>query len=335
MTVYNGQHRLFNQESFGYSTLQIDTPYAPSALRYDDLRNSGVPAAGDGQSYTFGSSVSPDGLRAAIGLGGPGDGWGIIVGQVDFAEGFRFTGSFGIDRASAVITQTASRYIVYGISTGGSSVVDATVLPAAMVRHNMDATAQSLPWAGYLPKAVGGYVLFLSGSGLTIVDGSTPGPPGAITTGMPMIVLTSTDFGGRGIQYYTAETNGTGLYVLIEARPLAGEFSYTYYLVSITKAGLSKTIMGSWKIPTLPGETWAPAGVSAAISNGKVFMPALRMAPAYQTRAYSTAIGGFPGTPASVDVTGISSFGMPAAWKGQYVFLPTGAAGYVVTCGTR
>jgi hypothetical protein len=334
MTVYRGS-RLFNQESFGYSTLQIDTPGNPSALRYDDLRFSGVPAAGDGQSYTFGSMVTPDGNRAVIGLGGPGDGWGVIVGAPDGAEGFAFTGSFGIDRASAVVTSTVGRYVVYGITTGGSVVADATVLPAAMVKHNMDASSERVTWAGYLPKSVNGFVTFLSGSGLTVVDASAPGPVGAITSGMHVTVLTTSDFGGRGIQYYAVAENGTGLYVLVELRPLTGEFSYTYSLVAIAKAGLAKTVLGSWKIPTAPGETWAAAGISAAISNGKVFMPAQRMAPSYVARAYSAPLSGFPGVPSTVDITGVTSFGQAATWSGQYVYLPTGPAGYVVPCGAR
>jgi hypothetical protein len=279
--------------------------------------------------------VSPDGNRAVIGLGGPGDGWGVIVGVPDGSEGFAFVGSFGLDRASAVITYAAARYIAYGITTGGSVVADVTNLPVSMVKHNLDAQTDRVTWAGYLPKAVGTYVLFLSGSGLTIVDGANPGPVGSITSGMPISVLTASDFGGRAIQYYTAISNGTGLYVLAELRPLTGEASYTYSLVSIAKAGLSKTVMGSWKVPTLPGETWSPAGISAAISNGKIFMPALRMAPAYEARGYSTPISGFPGVPVPIPVTGISSFGQPAAWWGPYVYLPTGPAGFVLPCGTR
>jgi hypothetical protein len=335
MTVYGSGARLFNQESFGYSTLTLGSPGHPSALRYDDLRFSGVPAAGDGQSYTFGSMVSADGNRAVIGLGGPGDGWGVIVGVADGAEGFAFVGSFGLDRASAVITYAAARYIAYGITTGGSVAADVTSLPTSMVKHNMEAQTDRISWAGYLPKAVGTYVTFLSGSGLTVVDGSNPGPVGSITNGMPLTVLTASDFGGRAIQYYTATGNGTGLYVLVELRPLAGEASYTYALVSIAKAGLSKTVMGSWKVPTLPGETWAPAGISAAISNGRVFMPALRMAPSYSARAYVAPLSGFPGAPTLTSTAGVGSFGMPAAATGPYVYLPTGAAGFVLPCGAQ
>jgi hypothetical protein len=333
MTVYNGDHRLFNQESFGYSTLQVDTPGSPSALRYDDLRNQGITAGGDGQSYTFGSNVSPDGQRVAIGLGGPGDGWGTVVGTLDLAEGFKFTGSFGIDRASPVIVFSAGRYVAYAITTGGTSVADISTLPTAISRLNI--ASESATWAGYLSRVSGAFITFLSGAGLTIVDASAPGAIGAITAGMPTRTLTAVDFGGRAIQYYTAAPNGANLYILVELRPLAGEISYTYALVSVAKPGLAAVTTGVFKIPTVAGETWAPAGVSAAITNGKVFMPALRMAPSFQTRAYSAPISGFPGTPVPVDVTGISSFGQPATWKGQYVYLPTGAAGFVVPCGAR
>jgi hypothetical protein len=335
MTVYNGEHRLFVQEAFGYSTLQIDTPGAPTALRYDDLRNQGIVAAGDGQSYTFGSHVTADGLRAAIGLGGPGDGWGVVVGTLDYAEGFRFTGSFGLDRLAPVIVHAGGRYVAYGISTAGSSAAEITTLPTTMARHNLDAHAERPTWTGYLPRAVGGFLLFLNGSGLTIVDASNPGPAGALTNGMPTRVLSPVDLGGRGIQYYTAATDGgPNLRVLIELRPLTGEASYTYALVSVVRTGLTATLMGSWKIPTAPGETWAPAGVSAAISNGHVFMPALRMSPSYQAKAYVAPIGGFPGVPVLTTTTGVG-FGMPTTTKGEYVYLPTGPAGFVLPCGLR
>jgi hypothetical protein len=335
MTVYNGQHRLFNQEAFGYSTLQIDTPASPSALRYDDLRYSGVPAAGDGQSYTFGSSVSPDGARAAIGLGGPGDGWGVIVGTLDYAEGFKFTGSFGIDRASALVVQVGGRYFVYGISTGGSVAADVTTLPTTMAHHNMDAQSERVSWSGYSPRVAGAFILFLNGSGLTVVDASNPGPVGSITAAMPTRVLTNSDFGGRAIQYYTAAQNGNDLLVLVELRPAAGETSYTYALVAVSRLGLTTMLVGSWRIPTAAGETWAAAGISAAISNGRVFMPAQRMAPAWTQKAWSAPVSGFPGAPVAVDVTAVTGFGQQSTSKGSYVYLPTGAAGFVIPCGAK
>ena len=334
MAVYRGGSRLFNQESFGYSTLSLGTPGNPAALRYEDLRFSGVTAAGDGQSYTFGSAVSDDGSMVAIGLGGPGDGWGVIAGTGDGAEGFRFTGSFGFDRATVALVHTVSRYIVYGFATGGVTATDITALPTTLAKHNMDAYTETTAWSGYLPKSAGGWLLFLTGSGIQIVDSSAPGAVGHISSGMPSTTLTAADFGGRGIQYYTAAENGAGLYVLVELRPLAGENSYTYALVSVAK-NLTKVVNGYWRVPSAAGESWTPAGISASISNGRAFLPAMRMTPSLLVKGWTAPIVGWPGVPVAVDVTGVNSFGMAPASLGGYVYLPTGSGGFVLPGGAK
>lgn len=338
-----GAGRLLNLETFGYSVLDVSNPAAPVALLYDDLRSDGVKAAGDGQSYTFGAAVSDDGQRIAIALGGPGDGWGTVVGQ-PAGVGFRFTGSFGIDRAPSVALQhVGTRYIAYAFDGAGVTAADVTSLPAALAPLNM--TGETTRWpTGLLARMLGNFLVYLSSGTVRIVDASSPGSPGNITGQMPTTSIGASDLGGRTPQYYAAALDGSTLRVLLELRPLAGENSPSYALVSVSPS-LVKTAGAPWRVPAAVGESWGYAGISAALvsSGGGVYavMPAARYAPSLLLRVHSVALSRFGATSSSFDIPaalysqGFSGFGMPSSFVLPVLLVPTGPAAFALrlACG--
>jgi hypothetical protein len=332
----SGPWRLVNLESFGYSTL---VPAPPTALFYQDLRFSGIPAAGDGQSYTYGLAATQDGSRVAVGMGGPGDGWGTTVGLPDGGEGFAMRGSFGQDRPMSVGLETVgSRTVAYSWSFGLVQATDVTNLPSDLTQHNL--LAEIAPWpGGYLGKVAGTYLTYLNGSGgIIVVNAANLGPVGTITTAMPWTTIGAADFAGRVPQYYTAASFGGVLYILAELRPLAGEQSPSYGILSVT--GLAKTASTIWRVPAVPGETWGYGGVSAALvqSGGVVYaiMPAVRSTPTlalvlYAARAASigTHVGAFT-IPQALYAQGFSGFGMVSAAAPPYLYVPTGPGAWAI-----
>lgn len=132
-----GAWRMFMQETFGYSVLDLTNPAQPSVLKYDYLPYASNPVSrnGDGQSYTQTVAASPDGQRVAIGLtsGGPANPpWNLVIGSPDGNNGFTMRGDTApVGASGSVILKSGSRYVHYGLAFDQLYVADATTLPTA------------------------------------------------------------------------------------------------------------------------------------------------------------------------------------------------------------
>ncbi len=363
-----GSPRLLMFEAWGYSTLDIATsPGSPSALKYDDLRldpsnqtTNQVRANGDGQSYIQTIGISPDGQRIISSVNGPAEPtWHNLVGKTDGGEGFGMWGDFGSSRASGTVVQrVASRYIAYATHFSSPlSVSDVTTLPTRFASLNLASEATGLG-AGYALSMAGNYVLYqlTAGTGVQIVDASTPGPAGNIASGFKTTVIGSVpgDPYSRAPKNFAAAVDPadpTKLWVLLElgASTANGENSPSYALVSISKDGngnLQSPVSAGplFRVPSSTGENWGLSGNSASLvaSNGQLFalMWATRQLPTQQFVLYSSAASLWaPSTPV---VVGTSGFGLAAtaasalAGTGNsvYQYLPTGPRAFVVplTC---
>ncbi len=358
-------------EAWGYSTLDIATnPASPSALKYDDLRldpsnetTNKVPAHGDGQSYIQTIGVSPDGQRIISSVLGPAEpDWHNLVGRTDGGEGFGMWGDFGDSRASGTVVQkVGARYIAYATYFSNSMIAsDVTTLPTALgsfTSLNLASETTSLG-PGYALSMAGNYVLYLltSGSGVQVVDSSTPGPAGNIASGFKTTVLRSVpgDPYSRVPKNFTAAVDPqdpTKLWVLVElaASTANGENSPSYGLVSISKDGSGNfqapvSAGPLFRVPSVVGETWGLSGGSASLvaSNGQLFalMWATRQLPTQQFVLYSSATSAWaPSTPVVVNATGFglaatSAAALAGTGTNVYQYLPTGTRAFVVplTC---
>jgi PKD repeat protein len=353
-------------EAWGYSILDISNPLNPTALKYDDLRldpvsatTNPVRASGDGQSYIQTVGASPDGQRAVFSVSGPAEPtWHTLVGRTDGAEGFGVWGDFGNSRASGtVVQQIGSRYIAYATSSTLPVVAaDVTTLPIANADFqslNLASETTGFP-PGSAPSMAGNYLVYLSGSGVQVVDASSPGSPGNITSGFRTLVVTGVPgdpFTRVPVNYAAAvdPLDATKLWVLVELAAGTGENSPSYGLVSITKDGsgnLQAPVPAGalFRVPSVAGETWGRSGNSASLvaSNGQLFalMWATRVLPSQQFVLYSTSA--FPWATPLASPVSASGFGLAAtsasalAGNGTsvYQYLPTGPRAFVVplTC---
>ena len=201
----SGAPRLMMIEAWGYSTLDLTTPGSPMAVKYDDLRldpnnstTNQVPAHGDGQSYIQTIGVSADGQRVVSSVNGPAEpDWHNLVGRSDGGEGFGMWGDYGTSRASGtVVVQSPARYVSFATYFTNPLVVsDVTTLPtqnSQFLSLNLASETTALP-NGYALSTTGGFVLYLqtAGTGVQIIDASTPGPAGNIQSGFKTMTLTS------------------------------------------------------------------------------------------------------------------------------------------------
>ncbi len=362
----SGANRVLMIETFGYSTLNITDPVNPSAIRYDDLRYDAVSsttnpiaAHGDGQNYIQSIGVSADGQRVAFSVTGPAEPtWHTLVGRPD-GEGFGMWGDFGESRASgAVVQKVGSRYIAYATYFSTPAIAaDVTALPTQNAQFsslNLASETTTFP-AGYSPMLAGTYLVYMTFSGVEVVDAANPGPKGAITSGYRSLLITAVpgDTPARVPRNFTAAVDPldpTKLWVLVELAARTGENSPSYALVSVTKDGagnlLAPVAAGPpFRVPSLSGETWGLSGGSASLvaSNYQLFalMWATRSAPTQQFVLYSTTASTWAQPQATLPVA-VPGFGLAitsaaaAAGTGAsvYQYLPTGPRAFVVplTC---
>src|SRR5512141_312983 len=362
-----GAPRLLMIEAWGYSTLDLTNPGTPIALRYDDLRldpSSGgtnkVQANGDGQSYIQTVGVSVDGQRMVSSVNGPAEPtWHNLVGAPD-GDGFGMWGDYGDSRASGtVVLKTASgRYVAFSTYFSNPLIVsDVTTLTtshAEFLSLNLASETTTYP-AGYALSTAGNYVLYqqTSGTGIQIIDASSPGPAGNIASGFKATTLSSVpgDPYARVPKNFAAAvdpSDPTKLWVLVELQAWApaSENSPSYALVSISQNGGGGSFQAPvsagaiFRVPSNTGETWGLSGGSSSLvaSNGQLFaiMWATRQLPAQQFVLYTSSAQSWAPTLTSMSIP--SGFGLSATSAGVlagtgnnvYQYLPTGSRAFAV-----
>ncbi len=302
----NGPWRVFMQESFGYSTLDITNRMAPQVLRWDYLpyAANAVTRNGDGQSFISNVAATADGQRVSLGTNGPADPpWHTVVGTPDGASGFLMRADVAPVRATATILQSvAGRYIHYGIDLStGVYVADVTTPPASWSPLNRASEHPS--WApGVSPTLAGGYLVYPTAAGqVQVVDVKNPGPAGAITGAMPNTTYAPAAFGqaARSISYVRAAvdpSDSSKLWLLVEYYALTGENSPSYGLYWVTESANTFSAPTSagplFRVPALAGETWSVTGAGSALAtiNGtvQVLMWGARRSPNYKAVLYTT-----------------------------------------------
>ena len=288
--------------------------------------------------------------------------WHNLVGRSDGGEGFGMWGDYGTSRASGtVVVQSPARYVSFATYFTNPLVVsDVTTLPtqnSQFLSLNLASETTALP-NGYALSTTGGFVLYLqtAGTGVQIIDASTPGPAGNIQSGFKTMTLTSFpgDPFARPPNNYTAAVDPadpTKLWVLVEVRASApaGENSPSYGLVSISKDGngnLQAPVAagGLFRVPSVAGETWGLSGGSASlvVSNGQLFalMWATRQLPTQQFALYSTSTGtwaptgGVVSVPQGFGLAASSAAALTGSGSSVYQYLPAGPKAWAVplTC---
>ena len=364
LTLYRnggtGPWRLLMQESFGYSILDLTNPVNPTALSYHDVRlpvggPNSIPQHGDGQSMIQTIAVSPDGQRVAFATTGPAAPFNTVVGKPDGASGFTLWGDFFPDRANATVVQhSGSRYIAYDVHGSLVTASDITATPSSFGVLNMASETTSWP-GGYLASLAGNYILYVAGGAIQVVNATNPGPSGSMTASYPRTTISSADFGGRSIAYYTAAvdpTDASKLWVLVELNAQAGENSPSYGLLSLT-SNFTKVSAGPiWRVPSQAGDVWwSNPGASSALisSNGSLFvlMWGQRALPSLLFRVYSTTTSAWAAVNTSlppgvfdIPTSLYSNFSPGQPMRGfssgtsVYAYLPTSTSAYVIpmTC---
>jgi len=318
-----GARSLLLMFNYGYGFMDLTNPGSPRAVNYVDMRST-VPAHGDGQSYVTSMGVAPDGARAVFSLGSQAVPFKAVVGQPSGAT-FSLRGDFtaGLATGGVVVQKTSdSRYIAYAL-LGSLKAANITTLPTGTLSAgSIPSELSGFPSGGLGSLQLAGnflsYLSLGSSSGVIILDASNPGSaPPNITPGFSETVLSRADFGrssGSPVSLATAvdPSDSSALYVLVE-------FSDTtpgYGLMRVK--GSTKTLIGSYPIPALAGETWTSAYTSTLITAGSdvyVFMWANRSAPSTLYRLYTTSVLGFGSITGSIDFN-------PAAYSNFYVGHP-------------
>jgi hypothetical protein len=349
----SGPYRLLMQESFGYSVLDLSNPVNPTALYYHDVRfpiggRNSVTHHGDGQNNIQTIAVSPDGQRAAFSTTGPAAPFNTVVGSPDGGSGFTLWGDFNGQRASGTLIQhVGSRYIAYDILPNSATASDITTLPTSPLSAlNMASETTSWP-GGYLASIAGNYLLYQSGDAIRVIDASVPGPIGSITANYQQTTITSADFGGRTIAYYSAAVDpadATKLWVLVELEAAPGQRAPSYGLVSLTKGFAAPPLSAgsAIQIPWSPGDTFVNVGYASALipSNGGLFvlMWTKRLLPTTEFRLYSTTAAAWASVPpGSFPVSG-PGFALPTPTAGfadasssaVYAYVSTTVSAYVI-----
>jgi hypothetical protein len=321
-----GPWRIFMQETFGYSTLDLTAPMSPSVLRWDYLPFDAnpVPIGGDGQSYVASVAASSDGQRVALSLNGPGTPpYHTVVGTPDGSSGFKIRGDTSPASSGTIIQQAGGRYVLYLTGVGGVFAADITAIPGSLAAKNIP--SEHAPWPGAQRAVLAGNYLVYPGSdyaSVQIVDVSTPGPVGQITVGMPATTIPTAALGGGtiyGARAAVDPSNPRRLWILVEfaANAAAGENSPSYGLYSMTEdASGNFSAPGSsgprFRVPSLPGETWSAAGSASALVtiNGTVHVLAWakRTVPSPQYVLYASTVLSWPAF--SGNVITASGFGL-------------------------
>ena len=354
----SGPYRLLMQESYGYSVLDLSNPVNPTALYYHDVRfpvggPNSVTHHGDGQNDIQTIAVSPDGQRVAFSTVGPAAPFNTVVGSPNGAgSGFTLWGDFSGQGANGTVIQhIGSRYIAYDMLPNFATASDITTLPtSSLAELNMASEATSWP-GGYLASIAGNYLLYQDGGAVQVIDASNPGPAGSITASYPRTTITSADFGGRTIAFYSAAVDpadATKLWVLVELNAQAGENSPSYGLLTVS-GSLAKVSAGPiWRVPSQASDVWwSNPGPSSALiaSNGSLFvlMWAQRALPSLLFELYSTTVAAWGAVNSSarpgvldIPTAFYSNFspGQPmrgfSAGNSIYAYLPTGSSAYVI-----
>jgi hypothetical protein len=194
----SGERRLLVMENYGYATFSLGNPAAPAILGYQDM-SSTVPQQGDGQSIIISLAATADGSRALVNWKQSPFGTFLMrpsLQTFDFAgnyAGFRATGGVVVDPFPV-------RSIAYALTYGGLYVADvsnfvtgvnsiqASTIPSQLV------SAPSVTLPNHLTRA-GHFIVYSTGSQVVVIDGSSPGWSGAISTGFPVYTLAPTAFG--------------------------------------------------------------------------------------------------------------------------------------------
>ena len=303
-----GAWRMFMQESFGYSVLDLTNPAQPSVLKYDYLPYAPNPVSrhGDGQSFTQTIAASPDGQRVAVGLtsGGPANPpWNLVIGSPDGNNGFTMWGDTApVGAAGTALIKSGGRYVHYGLAFDQLYVSDVTTLPGAWAPNNVAYERPGFPGGARL-AAAGTYLVYTTNAGdIQVIDASNPGPLGNIASGLPRTTIpaSSAMFAGHGLGAVKAAVdpaNPSKLWILVELQASAGENSPSYALFSVTEsAGSFAAPVSSgpaFRVPASAGDLWTSAGSSSVLAehNGTVYvlMWAFRRQPSFQYVLYSTS----------------------------------------------
>ena len=303
-----GPWRMFMQETFGYSVLDLSTPTQPTVLKYDYLPSASNPVSrfGDGQSFTQTIAASSDGQRVALGMtsGGPANPpWNLVIGSPDGNNGFTMWGDTApVGASGSEIVKSGSRYIHYGLAFDQLYVSDVTNLPTYWAPNNVAFERPGFPGGARL-TAAGSTLAYTTGAGdVQVIDASSPGPVGSIAAGLPRATIqaSSAMFTGHSLGAVKAAidpANPNKLWILVELQPAAGENSPSYALFSVTEnAGSFAAPVSSgppFRVPSSAGDLWTSAGSSSslAVHNGTVFvlMWAFRRSPTFQYVLYSTS----------------------------------------------
>ena len=202
-----GPRRLLMQESYGYSVLDLSNPANPTALFYRDA----VPARRAQQHQCRRRRAERTSIRWACLRDGrawpsrrrPDDTWYTVVG-VPNGIGFTRGASFPPNRGERTLVQhSGSRYIAYDIKPNARR--GRRHDPARRRLYAAEHGLRDHRLAGRnLGSLAGNYILYQSGGAIRVIDASIPGPIGSITAAYPQTTITSADFGGRSIAYYSA-----------------------------------------------------------------------------------------------------------------------------------
>ena len=346
-TSSTGSRRLLLMFNYGYGVMDLSNPGSPTALTYEDMR-SDVPPRGDGQNYVTSMGVAPDGVRAVFSLGPQAVPFQGVVG-IASGSVFLLRGDFsaGASTGGTVVQKTGDgRYIAYALrnrlTAANITSLPTSTLTAGSIPSEASAFPSGLP--GTL-QLTGNYLSYLSGGSVLILDASSPGSsPPNITVGFSETTLSRADFqrsSGLPVSLATALDPAvpSALYVLVE---FSGS-TPGYSLMRVQ--GATKTLIGSFSIPSVPGEQWSAAYTSALITGGSnvyVLMWANRAAPSTLYRLYSTTVSNFGSTPGAIDfdpgTPGYSLFSPGYPMRGfassdgtVNAYLATGASAYALS----
>jgi hypothetical protein len=304
-TTSTGARRLLLMFNYGYGVMDLSNPGNPSAMDYEDMLGT-IPPRGDGQNYIWSMGVAPDGARAVFSLGPQASPFKAAVGTGS-SQAFYLKGDFSAGAATGgtVVQKTSDgRYIAYVLLSRLVAANITTLPTGTLTAGSMTSEATAFP--GGTPSTLqlaGNYLSYLAGTSVLILDASNPGSkPPNITSGFTQTKLSLADFGrssGSPVTLATAldPSDSSALYVLVE---FAGS---GFGLVRVQ--GSTKTLIGSFPIPTVSGETWDTGYTSALITGGSnvwVFMWATRTSPSPLYRLYSTTVSNFGSTPGAIDL---------------------------------
>lgn len=359
-TALSHEKRIALAFNYGYGIFSLSNPSSPTALVYEDMETD-IPVHADGQSYLRTLAVAPDGSKIVVATdGGQSIPFGTVVGATS-GNIFTLKGDFhDILISSLVIQQISGRTIAY-ISNGYLlSAIDITTLPSGTwgpsAAGNM--TEEKSTIAAYTGLSLtGNYVVYTtSNSGpktltspiIGYTDVSSPGSIGHITSSFVRNTLSLSDFNctlTETLLNFSAivdPTDTSALYVLAEFN------NKTWTLLRVK--GSTKTIIGSFTIPILSGETWSSSYSSGLISNNNdvyVLMLGHKQGVYGDStkpdiyRLFTTTVTNFNTTPSIIDLSrndyslfsnghNISGFASSDG-KTLYTYIPTGSGAYAIT----